>query len=323
MGFGNLPPIETIDVYLDAALKKARENARKHTLADYEKSKENREKTLTLIKIDTLSQNLQRKFQTIIDEYPNFDNLTTFYEELIRNTLDYDELKQSLGAINWFLKQLRVITKEATTKTKFVEADVNSYYGRVSSLLKQIKPQLTYLHKAREILRTFPAIKDGMYTVAIAGFPNVGKSTLLSQLTPAKPEINDYAFTTKTLNLGYSQQDGIKVQYVDTPGTLNREKMNPVERQAHIALRYATNLIIYIFDLSGEGYHLDDQYALYDRMKEYDVPILIYFSKTDIMDIDRIDAFIQERSITKHPYSEREELFADVAKKARDHHKLL
>ena len=47
-------------------------------------------------------------------------------------------------------------------------------------------------------------IKKFSLDVALFGFPNVGKSTLLSKLTPSKPKIANYSFTTKRINMGYS-----------------------------------------------------------------------------------------------------------------------
>lgn len=131
--------------------------------------------------------------------------------------------------------------------------------GRISSTIKKIKKELLFLEQARRVMKDFPTIKTKLTTIAIAGFPNVGKSTLLSQLTTARPQIANYAFTTTIINIGYTTINHNKLQFVDTPGTLNRiDKMNTVELQAHIALRYAAEHIIYVFDLT-EGYALKDQ----------------------------------------------------------------
>lgn len=138
-----------------------------------------------------------------------------------------------------------------------------------------------------------------MTTVAIAGFPNVGKTTLLSKITSSTPEINSYAFTTKGLNLGYAKMKNLKIQFIDTPGTLNRlNKMNSIEKQAHLAMKYVTDIIIYIFDLT-ESYPLADQEKLFKRIKEYDLPEIIYLSKTDLLDKDTIGSFKKKHPKTK------------------------
>ena len=45
-------------------------------------------------------------------------------------------------------------------------------------------------------MKDYPTIKTSLFTVAICGFPNVGKTTLLSKMTPSEPEISNYSFTT-------------------------------------------------------------------------------------------------------------------------------
>jgi nucleolar GTP-binding protein len=312
MGFEDLPPIETVDTYLEAAMGKAKQASRKYNIPEHEKHK--RKLVIAQLKISLVSDTICSKLQTIIDAYPNFDNLSTFYEELLHATINYDDLKQALGSVNWCKNQIKKVTG-VTLRSR--STDEGAYYGRVKSLLKQINPQLKVIHNARKVLRTYPSIKDNMLTVCIAGFPNVGKSTLLSKLTPAKPEINSYAFTTKKLNQGYQTYNGIKVQFIDTPGTLNRDKMNAVELQAHFALRYVADIVICIFDLSSTAYSLDDQLALYKNMDQYDKKVHIYFSKQDIIETKKITDFIAEHKLDL-VLADEEEMHALIKKATRN-----
>ena len=134
-------------------------------------------------------------------------------------------------------------------------------------------------------MRKFPAIKSNVFTVCIFGFPNVGKSTLLSKMTSSDPEIKSYAFTTKSLNLGYINYPGNKIQIIDTPGTLNRpNKMNNIEFQAYIALQHVSHLIVYMFDPTESLYDIKQQHKLYSRAKKYKKELITYVSKKDISD---------------------------------------
>ena len=203
-------------------------------------------------------------------------------------TLDYDELKRALGALKWVMDKLdgfNKIYKKKIRDTNHFEK-VNSYrrefYGRVSSLLKQIKKQMRYMEEARRTMKSFPSVKTGKPTACLVGFPNVGKTTLLYKLTGSKPEIASYAFTTKGINVSYVKEK--RIQLLDTPGTLNRpEKMNYIEMQAYLAIRTCADIIIYVIDLT-ESYPVADQLKLLKQMKAYKKPIYIYLSKTDILD---------------------------------------
>ena len=140
-------------------------------------------------------------------------------------------------------------------------------------------------------MKAYPIIKTSLFTVAITGFPNIGKTTLLYKLTGSKPEIKSYAFTTKTINLGYFSHNNAKIQVIDTPGTLNRfDKMNNIEKQAFLAMKYCTQLIVYVFDLT-EPYPLDKQIELYEKIKLLSLPVIVYLSKTDIIDKKIIQEF--------------------------------
>src|SRR4030042_6532183 len=157
--------------------------------------------------------------------------------------------------------------------------------------MKQIKQELEILEISRKIIREYPTIKTDIFTVAIFGFPNVGKSTLLSKLSTSKPEIAAYPFTTKGINIGYAKQGSKKIQLLDTPGSLNRfDKMNNIEKQAHLALKHVANAVVYIFDLT-EPYPLEDQEKLYQNLKKMEKPVVVYLSKADTLEGDVVENF--------------------------------
>ncbi|MAH42287.1 hypothetical protein CL614_00985 [archaeon] len=70
--------------------------------------------------------------------------------------------------------------------------------------------------------------KEGYAQVCILGLPNSGKSLLLSKITDAKPEIEDYEYTTTTPIVGMMDYNGIKIQLIEIPATMSAKNMSLV-----------------------------------------------------------------------------------------------
>lgn len=290
MNFQGLAKIEKVDWYIklafDTATKKAND-ARSNTKATTRVTKS---RDIESARLEAVRKVIHKHLSLILTSFPSIDTLPEFYQEMIRLTLDYPRLKKSLGAVNWAIDKSHLFANNhirkirATSDLKQIGKIRIECYGRISSILKQISSELEYLEEARKKMKAFPNIKTKTFTVAVVGFPNVGKTTLLYKLTGSKPEINSYAFTTKTLNIAYIKQGPKKVQIIDTPGTLDRfNKMNEIEKQAHLAVKYCADMIIYVFDLT-EPFPLSDQKKLLRKTRELDRTVIAYLSKTDILD---------------------------------------
>jgi nucleolar GTP-binding protein len=295
MSFQSIKRIEKAQTYLDIAIRKAlKSKSSSHQRLDLKKAKQ-----LNMQIIGVINDVLSSKLDEIVKDFPALDNFTEFYAELLKVTLDRDELKKSLGSVNWAKKKINELAREHKSKSgvaaSFERLDKtrSAFIGRISSVMKQIDKYLIILENARFVMADYPVIKPDLFTVCIVGFPNVGKTTLLSKLTVSKPDIQAYAFTTKQLNLGYAEMHSQKVQFIDTPGTLARpDKMNNIEKQAYLAIKYCADLIIYIFDLT-EPYPLEDQKKLLELMKQFRKPIIVYLSKTDLLEQDAIKIFLE------------------------------
>ncbi len=324
MNFQNLQAIETPDTYLDIAFRKAKsavEKVRDKTPIN-DKARNPRldkSKKIESGRIGAIRNVLYDRLIEVVKSFPSIDQMPDFYRELLKCTLDYATLKQSLGAVNWAAKKVndffRIYTSKIN-KTGDLEK-VNEYrrefYGRISSVLKKIKEELAYLEECRRIMKDYPAIKTSMPTVAIMGFPNIGKTTLLYKLTGSKPEINSYSFTTKSINISYIKEGDKKIQVLDTPGTLNRfDKMNNIEMQAYLALKYCANLIVYIFDIT-EPFPLKDQEILLENLKKFGKDVLLYLSKTDIIEKETINEFKKKYKVITEIKELKEKIISSLS----------
>jgi nucleolar GTP-binding protein len=301
MNFQKIGPIEKGDFYLDVAVQRAKKHINSLSIRIKDENKKTLIKEKTRIKI--IKDNLIKSFNNIITTFPGLDGLPEFYIELCKNTMDVDEVKKALSAIAWAPGKIseleREFSKHARGKTKdeIIKAR-RAFMGRISSIIKRTNKKLETVEEARRNMITFPDIKNDLFTVCISGFPNVGKSTLLSKITTSKPEIGSYAFTTVTLNTGYFKDRFEDIQIIDVPGTLNRfEKMNNVEKQAHLAIKYLANLIVYVYDLT-EPYPIEEQDALKEETEKFGKPIIIYVSKADLIGEEKIKEFLKTKKIS-------------------------
>lgn len=127
--------------------------------------------------------------------------------------------------------------------------------------------------------------------VGLVGFPNVGKSTLLSRLSNAKPEIGNYPFTTLNPILGYVETgDGNGFVMADLPGLiegaadgvgLGHEFLRHIER---------TKVLVHLIDLlplEEDRNHLHDVKAINHELMSYSADLM---KKPQILVLNKIDA---------------------------------
>ncbi len=125
--------------------------------------------------------------------------------------------------------------------------------------------------------------------VGLVGFPNAGKSTLLSKLTAAKPKIGDYPFTTLKPNLGIvSYRDGRSFVMADIPGII--EGAAKGKGLGHYFLRHIERNSILLFLVPADADNIVDEYhTLLNELKKYNPELLdkkriLSISKSDMLD---------------------------------------
>lgn len=291
MSLRAIPKVETADFYIDLAFRKGKEKAGKLPI-QRQQLRMSRKLSIETTRVAEVGMDLSERLRDIIKSFPEFDNLSPFYLDLVKCTIDFDELKHSLGAVNWAAHRVEEFTKYHLGLMRRSENEAallkvkREYYGRASSAVKQIKNALVFLDEARLKMRKFPVIKTSLPTIIIAGYPNVGKTTLLSLLTTSTPKIATYPFTTQRLMIGYTLLGEEKFQFIDTPGLLDRplNKRNSIELQAILALKHISGKILFVVDASEScGYSIKDQISLLRQIeKSFGIPAIPVLSKSDI-----------------------------------------
>jgi nucleolar GTP-binding protein len=242
--------------------------------------------------VQTAGNMLSDKLTLLIKKFPSFDKLPAFYREMADIIAGIDEIRISLSRLRWASRQIRQVTRESISMMKRSSGQDSSSarkaaFGRFSSIMKSIEKDLVFLDDARNKLRKMPTIDPSLPTVLIAGYPNVGKSSFITRITGARPEIASYPFTTKGILVGHFSRGNQRYQVVDTPGLLDRpmSERNEIERQTVAALGYLPGVVLFILDPSEHcGYPLESQLRLVEDLEGWmKLPMLVVANKTDIL----------------------------------------
>lgn len=152
--------------------------------------------------------------------------------------------------------------------------------------------------------------------VGLVGFPNAGKSTLISVISAANPKIADYPFTTLSPNLGivqYKEYQSFTV--ADIPGIIegaHEGKGLGIQFLKHIE---RTRILLFMIDAFSEDYQ-EDYDTLLNELEQYSTELL---QRKRIIAITKADAMSEEeihgaRSLKIQNYNGRVHVISSVAK---------
>ncbi len=148
----------------------------------------------------------------------------------------------------------------------------------------------------REVILELKTIAD----VGLVGFPNAGKSTLLSCISNANPKIANYPFTTLYPNLGVCEVKGQTFVVADIPGLI--EGASKGQGLGHHFLKHVerVRLILHLVDISqsdGRDF-IEDYKIINDELKKYSIelsqtPQIVVLSKIDLIDEKTLESRIE------------------------------
>lgn len=257
-------------------------------------------------KVRFVSKTVRKHLNKVLKSWPSLRELPSFYRELIDVTVGVDRLKKALGALKWASTTLEKLEQRYQEKLRRNKDKATAYklrreyYGRVKSILRQIRGELEFLAEGRRKLLEFPDIQDA-FTIVIAGLPNVGKSSMLRALTGAEPRVESYPFTTQSMLLGYFEERHLRYQVIDTPGLLDRllKDRNPAEKQGVLALRHLADVVLFIFDPTETcGYPLKEQLNVFREIAaNFSLPVIPVVNKIDVLGEKAGKAFLESNTL--------------------------
>jgi len=158
--------------------------------------------------------------------------------------------------------------------------------------------QTGQLCEEKEVILELKTIAD----VGLVGFPNVGKSTILSMLTNAKPKIANYHFTTLAPNIGVCKYGSESFVIADIPGLI--EGASEGIGLGHYFLRHIerTRILLHVVDISGSEDRdpYEDYLIINSELKKHgenveNLPQIIVLNKIDLVDDkEKIANFIKK-----------------------------
>ncbi|MBO6108949.1 MAG: GTPase HflX [Eubacterium sp.] len=163
-----------------------------------------------------------------------------------------------------------------------LESDKRQIRERISVL----NSRLGDVKKNRETMRS-SRMESGIPTVAIVGYTNAGKSTLLNRLTDAGVLSEDRLFATlDTTTRAMELKDGQKLLFTDTVGFINKLPHTLIKAfRSTLEEAGYSDIILHVVDASNED--IDKQMkVVYDTLRELNItgkPVLTVFNKLDIL----------------------------------------
>ena len=202
------------------------------------------------------------------------------------------------------------LSKKGTTRTILKGGKGGKGNARFATSTRQAPKFSTPGRKTvgRNVILELKSIAD----VGLIGFPSVGKSTILSVISSAKPKIAAYHFTTLNPNLGVVSFKDNSFVAADIPGLI--EGASEGAGLGHEFLRHIerTRMLVHVIDASGsEGRDpIDDYYKIRNELENYSSelaskPEIIAANKVDVSDefLDALKSEFEPKGISIFPIS--------------------
>lgn len=139
-------------------------------------------------------------------------------------------------------------TEEEIQKTPYNKA-TQHHIGKLKAKLAQLREEMIKKASSGGKGFGFAVKKSGHATIVLVGFPSVGKSTLLNQITDAKSKVASYEFTTVDVIPGLMDYNGAKIQVLDIPGIISGASSGRGRGRKILSVARNANLILILIDI--------------------------------------------------------------------------
>ena len=247
----NFPKITKSKDILDAVINKVRR------IKDYQRN-DMAHKYISLYQIE-----VTEKLKYVSDKLPDYDTVNEYYGMMFKNICPKSTMEKyrnhitsNITVINKLAERYkRQLMKMQGSRSKKHDKDYfvrikKEFVGRLSSVLRNLDSTFDKLLNLEKEFKRIANPDFNLKTIVLVGIPNAGKTTYLTKITEATPEINSYAFTTKALNVGYFKRRQETFQVIDTPGLIHHDfkEMNAIEKQAIAAIKAISDLIVFVYN---------------------------------------------------------------------------
>lgn len=144
-------------------------------------------------------------------------------------------------------EQIKEVEDELA-KTQY-NKNTQHHIGRLKAKMARLKDEAELRRSKGPKTAGYAVRKSGNATVAIVGFPSVGKSTLLNQITNAQSQVAAYKFTTLTCVPGLMEYKGAKIQILDLPGLIKDASKGKGRGREVLSVVRSADLILLMIDV--------------------------------------------------------------------------